>query len=424
MFPIHDIQGRTVAFGGRKLREEQGGGKYINSPMTPIYDKSRVLYGIHLLARSSFNRARPQGKKLVVVVEGYLDVIACHEAGIDCAVAPCGTSLTSEQLRTLSRFGDRLILVMDGDSAGQSAMERILPEVLSQGLNVSAAVLPTGHDPDTFLKEHSTEAFLEALEKSRDLFHFKLQALAQRYDLERPALKSRAIEEVLQIVAEAQNQILRDLLLRQVSDFFRLPLESIHKTFLRRKAPLAQTQAQASLQAAPVKVELAEKILLVRLLAHQSLIQPVSSFVELQDFSSSTAQEVYRAILNAYDSHGHFEVTHILDFVPEDQPEARKLCVEILEGEISLASYTLKTPEKKSNTKTKATPPAFQNLEPEAFDLMKSVEEIRNWQKKRRSKQTKSAPPGKLDFDNAQQKLSELRMRKQASKKKTLKRPT
>ena len=147
IFPICDEQGRVIGFSGRVLSAEQKGGKYINSPETPIFSKRRVIYGLDKAKRPILNA------KSVIVCEGQLDIIACHLADIENTVAPQGTALTADHARILKRYAEEVVLCFDSDTAGQQAALRSLDDLLASGLAIRVAVIPQPHDPDSFIRE-------------------------------------------------------------------------------------------------------------------------------------------------------------------------------------------------------------------------------------------------------------------------------
>jgi len=406
MFPIRDRQGRVVAFGARKLREDDMGGKYINSPATPIYDKGKVLYGLDRLPRSSFNRARNAQSRIVLVVEGYMDAIACHRAGVDCAVAPCGTAITPEQLRTLSPYANRLVLLMDGDAAGQASMERVAAEVVAQGLNVLAAQLPEGKDPDEFLRTHSVGELEDALAKGRDLFAFKLQALARRYDLTNPVEKRKAVGEALEVISAAQDVMLRDELARRTGEQFGVPESLIHQTLKGLRQPRRHDETSAARPADMGIVPVAERTMLVRFLTHPELIRPVSEYLHPEDFDSPSAAEVLRTLLNihdefgpeAIDERGHIKGALLLDHLGSDYPGARALMMDLLEGEVSAASFGT---------------PQVEYGKVDAFDLGRAVNEIRMWldRKRRRATPMDGGRAGVGEHKAVLSRLEEMRLR-------------
>lgn len=173
VFPIFDAIGRPIAFGGRKLRDEDEP-KYLNSPETPLFNKSATLYGLHAAKKPIID------SKTAVIVEGYTDVIACHQAGARNVVAALGTALTAEHVRELRRYCEQVILVMDGDAAGQKAADRAIEVFLTQDLDVSMAVLPGGQDPDELLKAGGLEAWDAVLSSAQDALSFQFDRVSAR----------------------------------------------------------------------------------------------------------------------------------------------------------------------------------------------------------------------------------------------------
>ena len=169
MFPIRDAQGRAIAFGGRVLDARLP--KYINSPESPLYSKARTLYGL-FEARQAISSSAASGKDRAILVEGYFDVIALWQAGFKEAVAGCGTALTVEQLRVLSRYTKNVIACFDGDAAGRKASMRALEIFLQAGLLGRGIFIPSGFDPDTFVRERGEAAFAELTEKSELLVDY------------------------------------------------------------------------------------------------------------------------------------------------------------------------------------------------------------------------------------------------------------
>ena len=175
VFPIFDAIGRPIAFGGRKLRDEDEP-KYLNSPETTLFNKSATLYGLHAAKKPIID------SKTAVIVEGYTDVIACHQAGAKNVVAALGTALTAEHVRELRRYCEHVILVMDGDAAGQKAADRAIEVFLTGNLDVSIAVLPEGQDPDELLKAGGLNAWESALASAEDALVFAFSRMQANLD--------------------------------------------------------------------------------------------------------------------------------------------------------------------------------------------------------------------------------------------------
>ena len=190
MFPIHNERDDVIAFSGRKLREEQGGGKYINSPETPIFKKSNVFFGLHKAIRHMRDYA--------VLCEGQLDVIACHEAGVKNAVATQGTACTNEHARLLKRYtgSDKVVICFDSDSAGHDAATKAFLEMAALGMDVRVATMPPGEDPDSLVKSRGADEFRVILEKSSEFFDYRLRYLGAENNLDDPGTKARVARDL------------------------------------------------------------------------------------------------------------------------------------------------------------------------------------------------------------------------------------
>lgn len=195
IYPVHTLSGRVVAFGGRTLRKEKTVAKYVNSPESTIYSKSRELYGMYQ-ARSAISK-----KKECILVEGYMDVISMHQAGVENVVASSGTSLTEGQIRMIKRFTDSVTLIYDSDPAGIKASLRGINMLLAAGLALKVVLLPEGDDPDSFARTHSSsevEAYIDA--HRQDLIGFKSDILLADAGSD-PRKCTEAINDILQSIA-------------------------------------------------------------------------------------------------------------------------------------------------------------------------------------------------------------------------------
>ncbi|MEV0226191.1 DNA primase [Streptomyces sp. NPDC050704] len=204
MWPIRDIGGEVVGFGARKLYESDNGPKYLNTPDTPIYHKSQVLYGIDLAKKDIAKSSR------AVVVEGYTDVMACHLAGITTAIATCGTAFGTDHIKILRRLlmdngSARVIFTFDGDSAGQKAALRAFEDDQKFAAETYIAIAPDGMDPCDLRLAKGDEAVADLVEPRTPLFEFALRQILTRYDLETPGGRAAALDEAAPIVARIKN---------------------------------------------------------------------------------------------------------------------------------------------------------------------------------------------------------------------------
>jgi DNA primase len=225
MFPIRDAQGRPIAFGGRVLDARLP--KYINSPESPLYSKTRTLYGL-FEARQAISSSASSGRDRAILVEGYFDVIALWQSGFKEAVAGCGTALTVEQLRVLSRYTKNIIACFDGDSAGRKASMRALEIFLQAGLLGRGIFIPSGFDPDTFVRERGAAAFAELIEKAELLVDYFLseQALDARGSI---AERARAAQRVAEMLKLVDDPFQFDLLARKAAQLLSLGEEVLRK---------------------------------------------------------------------------------------------------------------------------------------------------------------------------------------------------
>jgi DNA primase len=210
MFPIHDLRGRVVAFGGRIMGE--GEPKYLNSPETPIFHKGRMLYHLHA-AKHAIRKA-----EIALVVEGYFDVLQLAIHGIENVVAPLGTALTPDQASLLRRFSRQVTLLYDSDAAGLRATFRAADELLRQGVRVRVATMPAGEDPDTMVQRGGAEAMVAVLDDAVDVLERKIQLLAEKgwfEDLER---RRAALDRLLPTIRAAADPITRQLYLSRVAE--------------------------------------------------------------------------------------------------------------------------------------------------------------------------------------------------------------
>ncbi|MBC8141358.1 MAG: DNA primase [Armatimonadetes bacterium] len=216
IFPIVDVQERVVAFGGRILVPAENAPKYLNSPETPVFSKSKTLYAL--------NRARKTiaEKDQAVIVEGYMDVVACHQAGFTNVIATLGTSLTDEHVRLLGRYTKNVVLSFDADDAGIRAALRSAELFTAAGANafsLKVLNLPSGEDPDSLVTAGNTGAFQRAIDEAMSVSEFHLQAILKRHDTQNPAGREQYMREALGIIAEVRGAMEQDRLIQKIARY-------------------------------------------------------------------------------------------------------------------------------------------------------------------------------------------------------------
>lgn len=211
IFPIHSLSGRIIAFGGRVLRTDAKTAKYLNSPESEIYHKSRILYGIYQARQEMVRQDR------TYLVEGYTDVLSFHQAGITNVVASSGTALTVDQIRLMARFSPNITIIYDGDAAGIKASLRGIDLVLEEGMNVKVLLLPEGEDPDSFAKKLGGEKLLEYIkEHETDFIRFKTSILLKDTEGD-PIKKAQLIQDIVRSIAVIPDPIVRSVYVKECS---------------------------------------------------------------------------------------------------------------------------------------------------------------------------------------------------------------
>jgi DNA primase len=308
MFPIRDENGRVIAFGGRVLADEQP--KYLNSPETPLFSKSRCIFGLDL-ARQKMVETRT-----AVVVEGYTDVIVAHQFGVSNVVSPLGTALTEQHVSMLRRFADRIVLLFDADTAGDLAVDRAVGLFLTQPIEIAIASMPSGLDPDEFLLQNGAEAFAEILDGAADALSYKWKQLVRQFDAGNGDLTSqqKAIEAYMEVLASARGSGPVDALrwgsaLARVSRLTDIPVNELNRRFKGRKAVPFRPQAAepppgnavpVSYPARPLTAQdRAERQILGILLLQPHRWHDVQSVVHPEDF----AHEGHHRLAEIYWNH-------------------------------------------------------------------------------------------------------------------------
>jgi DNA primase len=242
MFPIRDVRGRVIAFGGRVI--DRGEPKYLNSPETVLFHKGRELYGLHETRRSRTNLER------LLVVEGYMDAVRLHQSGIGYAVATLGTATTPEHFRRIFRLVREVAFAFDGDRAGRAAAWRALQHALPEareGREIRFLFLPEGHDPDTLVGEEGREAFERRLESTLPLSEYLVRELSEQTDLSHADGRARFAESARPLVAKVPEGVYRELLTARVAEVVGLPAERLQALW----AAAPQTSARGPAAASP-----------------------------------------------------------------------------------------------------------------------------------------------------------------------------
>ena len=251
MFPIRNEIGDVIAFSGRQLRADPNSAKYINSPETFLFRKSKVLFALERAKKPILR------EKAALVCEGQLDVISCHELGIDHAIAPLGTAFTREHARLLRRYTGHVLICYDADKAGLAAAERAFRELVLEGLSVRVVCMPAGDDPDTYLKSHGVEEFRHLLTNAKEFFDFKLENARAQGTLDSAAGRSAVLSECAELLTLMSDFAARESQINGVATHLQTSATVLRQEIARLKAKPQRAQpatARAQDAAAPPAV--------------------------------------------------------------------------------------------------------------------------------------------------------------------------
>ena len=289
MFPIMDVNNKVIAFGGRVMGD--GKPKYLNSPETKIFDKSRNLYGLNI--------ARTSRKGYLLICEGYMDVISLHQAGFNNAVAALGTSFTSGHASLIKRYAKEVVLTFDSDGAGIKAALRAIPILREAGLSIKVLSMKPYKDPDEFIKALGPEAYEERIEKATNYFIFQVGTLMNEYNLYDPSEKTEFHNKVADMLLEFEDEIERNNYLESVCRTFNIPLDGLRQlvkkkglNYIGKKRREEKETIKSGNKEKEEAVVLAQQILLTWLIEEKNIFECVAKYVSPSDFSDDFYKRV------------------------------------------------------------------------------------------------------------------------------------
>jgi DNA primase len=340
IFPIFSTQGRVIGFGARKMREDDTiAGKYINSPESPLYDKSRVLYG--LFHSKDFIRQEDN----VLMVEGYADLISLYQAGIRNVVASSGTALTDEQLKLLGRYSKNLTLVYDADTAGSSATIRGIDLALEQNLQVRIVELPEGEDPDSFIVKYGGEKFKERLASAVSFIDFRAKQFQRTGAFSTAEGKTQAVRSLVQSIAKMKDELKRNFYVKEVAEKYdvyeSLLYRELERTLSQEKrisrsdgyqkpSVLSRSsENEARIPAAQKPIPPEERDLLKLILeGNPDVIRYILSHISLLQCSDERVRNLAQLVLDIFDDQGIVEASILVNEVQE--PELKNLITDLV----------------------------------------------------------------------------------------------
>lgn len=289
MFPIMDMNNRVIGFGGRVMGD--GKPKYLNSPETKLFDKSRNLYGLNI--------ARTSRKPNIIICEGYMDVISLHQAGFNQAVASLGTALTSGQASLMKRYTDQVLITYDSDGAGVKAALRAIPILKEAGLTTKVINMKPYKDPDEFIKGLGAEAFQERIDKAQNSFMYEISAMEQNYDLTDPDSKTRFFNEVAGRIVGFEEELERNNYIEAVADKYMVSMDALkamvgnygNRVGIVKDRPDSR-RTSSSRKEKEDGISQAQKILLTWLVQDMSLYPKVAAYLSPDDFVEEPFHDV------------------------------------------------------------------------------------------------------------------------------------
>lgn len=307
MFPIIDVRGNVIGFGGRVM--DNATPKYLNSPETLIFNKRKNLFALNIAKKSKLG--------YLILVEGYMDAVALHQYGFDCAVASLGTSLTEEHAALLSRYTEQVVLIYDGDQAGQNATRRAIPMLEKAGLQVKVLQMKDAKDPDEFLKKFGADRFKLLLEASANRVEYQLNAIRGKYDLREDEQRVKFISEAAEFISTLPNAVQREVYGNRVAEAAKITFDAIKievsKAYKRRiardkkrqeKIDLAPAQAlqpkQRTIRYDNMKSAMAEENVIAMVLQEPALLDSARQLTQAE-FSSPLLGSVYAQLRARWD---------------------------------------------------------------------------------------------------------------------------
>ena len=321
IFPIIDVSGNVVAFGGRVMDDSKP--KYLNTSDTPAFKKSKNLFAL--------NYAKNKCEKMLILCEGYMDVIALHSAGFENAVATLGTAITPEHARIFSRYTKKVVISYDSDEAGQKAADKAFRLLQEVGIDVKILKMNGAKDPDEFIKKFGANRFTDLLEGSKSRFEFEVDKILSRLDISIFENRVKASSEICKIIASYPSNVERDLYCQHTSKLLEIPLDSLKRDVNRAMKRNAKNEKTAQMNeiyrassgigdrinpdsAANMRASKVEEAILGLMQLHEEHLTKCSNSLVPDDFVTSFNRRVFEKMIECYKTNGKFDIA----FVEED----------------------------------------------------------------------------------------------------------
>ena len=336
MFPIMDVNNRVIGFGGRVMGA--GEPKYLNSPETKLFDKSRNLYGL--------NYARLSREKYILICEGYMDVIAMHQAGFTNAVASLGTAFTTQHAALLKRYTDKVVLTYDSDGAGTKAALRAIPILRDVGMSIRVLNMQPHKDPDEFIKNMGAEAFRERIEQARNSFLFEIDVLKRNYEMDDPEQKTGFYNQVAKKLCEFPEALERENYLEAVSREFFINYEDLKRLVNRmgaRLGPVAPREEEENTAGKKKKDRedgrnQSQRLLLTWLIENPFLFDKIEGIITPDDFIEDLYHQVAKMVFDGHAA-GNLNPAEILNHFINDEEQKKAFSETIMKVKKNSLDY-------------------------------------------------------------------------------------
>ena len=318
MFPIMDVRGKVIGFGGRVMGD--GEPKYLNSPETMIFDKSRNLYGLNI--------ARTTKKNQILLCEGYMDVIALHQAGFDNAVAALGTAFTVGHANLLRRYTKEVYLTFDSDGAGIRAAKRAIPILKEAGITAKVINMQPYKDPDEFIKALGAEAYEERIKNAESSFMFEIRIMEEDYDLKDPEGKATFYNEIAKQLLQFSEELEREVYIEAVAGKYGMGFENLRKLVnkLGTQPELARQVRQQQKGTMPKEkrkkedgMKQSQKLLLTWLIEEPGLYQRIQEYIHPEDFTEEIYRKAAEILFRQYEEEGKPNPAQIVSLFGEEE---------------------------------------------------------------------------------------------------------
>lgn len=365
MFPIIDVRGNVIGFGGRIMNnQDKSAAKYLNSPETLIFNKRKNLFALNLAKKSKLG--------YMILVEGYMDAIALHQFGFDCAVASLGTALTEDGANLLARYTEQVVLIYDGDEAGQNATKRAIPILEKAGLQVKVLQMRDAKDPDEYLKKFGADRFKLLLEESSNRVEYQLNAILKKYDLRDDDQKVKYLQESAELISTLGSSVQREVYGNRVAEKAGIAEDAMKQEIGRayRRRTYQEKKKQEKIDLSPVrnlqptdkklrydnmKSARAEEMVLSQILKEPALFEEIPE-LKPEMFSSCFLGKAFSQLSCRYRQGLEVSLSGLTDFTPEEMAclagITQRLTGPVNHEGLSDCSRTIQEEYQKSQTKT------------------------------------------------------------------------